>query len=344
MTNGHGDDIYKYQHIKLNFSSNVYNHHNQQPLTDYLATQLNAIANYPEPTPATLERMLAEALGMEPRQVMVTNGATEAIYIISQAYSRSFTTVVVPTFAEYADACRLNGHIVRMAPSLDAVPEGTDLLWLCNPCNPTGQVTDAEQLLHAIKSNKNTLFIIDASYAPFTDKSLITPIEAALYPNVLMLHSMTKEFAVPGLRLGYVTAATSLIDRLRRLQMPWSVNAMAQIAGCWLVDHRENYRLPLDMLLKERERVARALSVTGKVDVYPSDTHILLCHLHYGTTAELKDRLARNHGILIRDASNFEGLDAGHFRIAVQTPRENDILIEACLSCSELEPVQPEVN
>lgn len=329
MIQGHGDDIYRYADISLNFSSNVYNHHSQQPLMDFIASQLSALNNYPEPTPATLERKLAATHGLEPQQVMVTNGATEAIYLTAQAYSRSFTTVVVPTFAEYADACRLHGHIVRTVGHLDEMPEGTDLVWLCNPCNPTGQVMEAARLLDSIKSHPYTLYIIDASYAPFTDKQLISPVETAQLSNVLMLHSMTKEFAVPGLRIGYVTAAAALTARLRRQQMPWSVNALAQIAGCWLLDHRADYKLPLDMLLSERERVAGQLRATGCIDVLPSDTHILLCRLHCGTAAELKDYLARQHGILIRDASNFEGLSDGHFRIAVQTPEHNELLIKA---------------
>ena len=112
--------------------------------------------------------------------------------------------------------------------------------------------------------------------------------------------------------------------------MPWSVNGLAGEAGLYLLAHSEDYRLPLEMLLHERKRVGEALQASGICDVLPSDTHILLCRLRSGNAAELKERLIRQHGILIRDASNFEGLDSRYFRIAVQTPAENDELIN-CL-------------
>lgn len=329
MTHGHGDDLYSYPHIRLNFSSNVYDHHDHSALMAYLASQLSVITHYPEPAPATLERRLAEELHLMSSQVMVTNGATEAIYLTAQAYRSSRTAIVVPAFAEYADACRQYGHQVVSVTSLDGLNEDFHTVWICNPCNPTGIVFEREKLLDTIRCHPHTLFIIDASYAPFTMKPLIGVEEAAEMRNVIMLHSMTKEFAVPGLRLGYVTADPDVLDRLRALQMPWSVNAIAQLAGMWLLNHKQQYTIPVEMLMEERRRVASQLQATGCIDVYPSDTHILLCHLHNGTAAELKDYLANKHSILIRDASNFEGLTQAHFRIAVQTPKENDELIKA---------------
>ena len=112
--------------------------------------------------------------------------------------------------------------------------------------------------------------------------------------------------------------------------MPWSVNSVAQEAGLWLTAHRKKYLVLLEELIQERRRVAHALESLGVYDALPSDTHILLCRLHQGTAADLKDYLARQHGILIRDASNFEGLDHRYFRIAVQSQAENDELI-ACI-------------
>ena len=140
---------------------------------------------------------------------------------------------------------------------------------------------------------------------------------------------MTKEFAIPGLRLGYLTACRRLTEQIGRGRIPWSVNTIAQDAGLWLTAHREKYHLPLDELIFERSRVGLVLEALDICDALPSDTHILLCRLREGTAAILKDYLARKHGILIRDATNFEGLDNRYFRIAMQTRAENDELIEA---------------
>ena len=321
MLTGHGDDIRRYKDIRINFSSNVYNHFDHTRLFRHLAESLPHVLNYPEPTPTTLEERLAQMLDLQPSEVMVTNGATEAIYLIAQSFTGASSAILHPTFSEYQDACRLHHHI------LDGNNE--DMIWICNPNNPTGLTIDKADLLAIIGENSNTVYVIDASYSPFTLQPLITPAEAVRLPNIFMLHSMTKGFAIPGLRLGYVTACTTLLDRVRKCRMPWSVNQMAIDAGHYLLSHIDDYRLDIHALMAERERVASLLAEIRGIEVFPSDSHILLCRTLHGSSPMLKDYLARHHGILIRDASNFEGLDNSYFRIAIQTPKENDELINS---------------
>ena len=202
---------------------------------------------------------------------------------------------------------------------------GGFLLWLCNPNNPTGQVIPKPILESAIASHPNIIFVIDESYAPFTKEPLIGCRNQ--FPNVLLLHSMTKEFAIPGLRLGYITGSAALLSRVRKCRMPWAVNQLAIEAAHYLLAHKSDYTLDLPALMAERERMARELSTIDGITVYPSDTHILLCRIEGTTAAQLKDYLANNYGILIRDASNFRGLDEHYFRIAVQTPEEDNRLL-----------------
>ena len=329
MLNGHGDDIYRYDDIRINFSSNVYNHFDHEPLFAHLANKLDNVVAYPEPFPATLEAELAMMLGLQSDEVSVCNGATEAIYLIAQTYRRSKSAVLMPTFSEYADACRLHEHDVCSFYSLDQLPPRAQLVWICNPNNPTGTVIERDTLLELIDNNSERMFVLDQSYAPFTQKPLITPAEAARRSNIIMLHSMTKEYAIPGLRLGYITAQKAVLNELRLQRMPWSVNQVAIDAGRYLLAHQDDYRLDLDALMSERSRVAEQLQKLGCIDVWQSDTHILLCKLRIGKASALKDYLALEHHILIRDASNFQGLDSTFFRIAVQTPEENDMFIDA---------------
>lgn len=340
MINGHGDDIFRYDDIRINFSSNVYNHFDHTGLFAHLAKKMPSIVNYPEPAPHSLEAELASMLSIDPTNVMVTNGATEAIYLIAQTYRGNHSTILTPTFSEYADACHLHYHTLHYLSSfspfkgagglsLSNKGSGERLLFLCNPNNPTGTVIPKDKLIALIESNPLVTFIIDASYAPFTRQPLLSAEEAVAYPNVLMLHSMTKEFAIPGLRLGFLTGCEGLLDPIRRQRMPWSVNQVAIDAGHYLIHHRDEFAFDLDALLDEREYVATELKKLGIIDVWPSDTHILLCKLRFGLAADLKDYLAKEHGILIRDASNFEGLDSTFFRIAVQTRQENNELIKA---------------
>lgn len=334
MIEGHGDDLYKYNRpIIANFSSNLTNWIDASPLKAYLREHVDEVVSaYPEPQPYTLEARLAETWGIQPDQVCVTNGATEAIYLIAQSFAGERSAVMQPTFSEYADACRIHGHRVRSLyqwPEHDRLPEDLRLLWLCNPNNPTGQVVDKSRIIRLAESNPHVLFIIDQSYEAFTLKSLLTAREAVEMPNVLLLHSLTKRYAMPGLRLGYVTGNASLSRHLRTHRMPWSVNGVALLAGLFLLEHPEVMPFDLAKCLEETVRLRTLFRKTGGMDVWDTDTHFMLVRLRMGKAATLKDYLANEHGLLIRDASNFEGLDATCFRISTQQPKDNDKLVNA---------------
>jgi threonine-phosphate decarboxylase len=344
MIQGHGDDAYRYgRPIRANFSSNVYGHVDQSALKAHLRERLDAIGNYPEPEPYTLEAALAIHLGIDPASICVTAGATEAIYLVAHAFQGSTTTILQPTFSEYADACALYNH--RMTPCARqnlfspgtspelkepaAAPGPRTTCWLCNPNNPTGDVIPREVLIETIETHPETVFVVDQSYGFFTQEALLEDAEVVKLPNVIVLHSMTKRFSMPGLRLGYVTAHPDLIGRIRAVRMPWSVNALAIEAGLFLCAHPDTAPIDLPALLAETERLRMRLNALPGLTAEPTQTHFFLCRLEEGRAADLKQWLADTHGLLIRDASNFEGLDAGCFRIATQTPEENDLLVEA---------------
>lgn len=330
MIEGHGDDLYKYgKKIVSNFSSNVYNRIDHSGLYQRLNERLSTICSYPEPMPYSLESEIARRYSLTPRQVCVTNGATEAIYLIAQVFQGRISAVLGPTFSEYADACRVHRHKVKPFYSLDALPEDAELVWICNPNNPTGEVRNKEDLKALVDSHPDKLFIFDQSYEYYTLKSLLGIKEAASFPNVILLHSMTKQYAIPGLRVGYFTASEGLTDDVRCRRMPWSVNSLAIEAAKYLLEEGDGISADIPQLLAERERLTNLLLATGMLEIWPTDTHYMLIKLRMGKAAALKDFLAVNHGILIRDASNFEGLDERFFRIATQTPEENDKLVKA---------------
>lgn len=334
MIEGHGDDLYKYNcPITANFSSNLTNWIDPEPLKAYLRLHVGeVISSYPEPQPYTLESMLAERLGIQPDQVCATNGATEAIYLIAQSFAGHRSAVCQPTFSEYADACRIHAHRVTSLyhlPENGILPETFQMLWICNPNNPTGRVWEKSFLAQLVECNPNTLFVIDQSYESFTLKPLLTAREATEWPNVLLLHSLTKRYAMPGLRLGYLTGNSALLHHLRTHRMPWSVNAVAVMAGLFLTGHPDAVPFDLPGCLAETARLQAALRQTGVLDVWDTDTHFMLVHLRIGKASALKDYLAQQHGLLIRDASNFEGLDTSCFRISTQQASDNAKLVEA---------------
>ena len=336
MIEGHGDDSYKYSRpITANFSSNVYSKVDLSALKAHLCARIDGISNYPEPEPYTLENRLARHHRLPAEAVCVTNGATEAIYLIAQTFRGTNTAIVQPTFSEYADACRMHGHRVTSLYRLPVesegylLPEEVRMLWLCNPNNPTGTVVEKEQLAMFVRNNPQVCFVIDQSYEYFTLCPLFSAAEAAAFPNILQLHSMTKRYAVPGLRLGYVTGNPNLLHRLRTNRMPWSVNQLAIEAGLHLLEHDVPNPLDVASYLQETARLRHALEALGGLEVWATETHFMLVCLRVGKASALKEYLAEEYGILIRDASNFDGLNEHFFRIAAQSREENDMLVKA---------------
>ena len=331
MTYGHGDDKYRYgDRVKMNFSSNIYQRADLTELKDYLATRLDAIGNYPEPEPKALEALIAEKLEISADMVMVTNGANEAIYLIAQLYRHWASVIPQPTYNEYADACRMFGHTISYDRNdeLNILPEDR-IYWLCNPDNPTGNVLLKSLITYIIRKHPRYLYVIDQSYADYTLQPMLEMKEMLDCYNVMILQSLSKKYCVPGLRLGYLTASPIIIDRLRDIRQPWTVNALAIEAGKWLVEHDPKVLPDLKEYLDEAQRLKQQLADIEGLMVMDTQTHYMLVNIDWATSLELKNWLIEHHGILIRDASNFHSLDDHCFRVAAQTPEENDALISA---------------
>ena len=331
MIYGHGDDLYQYGNkVKMNFSSNIFTHADLSQLKMHLAMRLDVISNYPEPEPITLERLLAEQLGIQPQQVMVTAGATEAIYLIAQLYHGWASVIPQPTFGEYEDACKKNDHVVSYFDNdaIEHLPEQR-LYWLCNPNNPTGNVMVKGLVSYVVRHHPQYLYVVDQSYENFTHKAVLLPREMTDCHNLLILHSMTKRYCIPGLRLGYVTGSPVILDRLRQLRQPWSVNAMALEAGRFIVENGFEPIADREAYLKEAVHLQAQFAAIDGISVMDSHTNFMLCRIEKAEARQLKQWLLENHGILIRDASNFHGLDDHYFRVAAQLPAENEALIAA---------------
>ncbi len=331
MIYGHGDDTYRYgEKIKINFSSNIYQNADLTELKQYLTTRLDAIGNYPEPEPKELEELIAEKLEIPASMVMVTNGANEAIYLIAQHYRGWASVIPQPTYTEYADACRVFDHVIsyERTDELDILPEDR-IYWICNPDNPTGNVMLKQLLAYVIKKHPRYLYVIDQSYADYTLQPMLKPKELLDCYNVMILHSLSKKYCIPGLRLGYITASPIIIDRLRDIRQPWTVNTLAIEAGKWLIKNSPKVLPDLKGYIAEAQRLRYELQSIEGLMVMDTKTHYMLVNIDWTTGLELKNWLIENHGILIRDASNFHGLDDHCFRVAAQSPEENDALINA---------------
>ena len=331
MLDGHGDDIYRYDDlVKMNFSSNIYQHADLTALKEFMKGHFDLIANYPEPQPRSLERLIALKEGISPEAVLVTNGATEAIYMIAAHFKNSASVIPQPTFNEYADACRQFNHIISYENNDEMTELPRDrVYWICNPNNPSGNVLMKGFMDYVVRRSPRYAFVVDQSYEGYTKEPLLQAREMIDVPNLLMLHSLSKTYGVPGLRLGYITGHPDTVQLLRQHRHPWAMNALSIEAGKFLLKKGLPAVGNLEEYLEETQRFRSNLREVNGVRIFETKTNYMLCELENATATDLKYHLIHEHGMLIRDCSNFYGLDNHFFRVSAQLPEENDALVAA---------------
>jgi threonine-phosphate decarboxylase len=333
MLHGHGDDGYRHAYeLVADFSTNVWYGGEPAGLKDYVFSQWPRINRYPEVLAESLAARVAAHHGVRPAQVLMSSGTTESIYLVAQAWAGRRTTILTPAFAEYEDACRLHGHALRFLPweKLEAdAPLASDLVFICNPNNPTGSVLTAATVASLLAANPGVVFVLDEAFIEFTTSiDTLLPL-LARFDNLLLLRSLTKAYAIPGLRLGYVVAPEALIARLTAAKAPWTVGALAAAAGHFIFENFAAVQPPVGPLLADRVAFAAQVAQVPGLTVGASHTHYFVAQVPRGTAADLKRWLLARHGLLIRDAGNFRGLTPAHFRVSTQRPAHNHLLLNA---------------
>lgn len=334
MLFGHGDDFYNSPNeVKINFSSNVWHGANLEKLKEHLYSQFDKLTRYPEPDAATLKRLLARRYELSENRIVVTNGSITAFYLLAQAWKGAKSTIAIPSFAEYEDACQLHGHEMHFFSTSDDLSElsleGQDFCWICNPNNPDGKLIHRTELLAFIAANRQTIFIVDQAYVAFTTEELLKPGDVKAHENLVIVQSISKAYNIPGLRIGYLIASPAIVEKVEKYIIPWSVNAMALEASKYILIHPAQFTLPIRKWQRETAEFIYQLNKLDGLEVIPTSTTFFLVRLKKGTAAALKTHLLTEHGILIRDASNFRGLDETYFRLSTQTSSENAILTTA---------------
>lgn len=334
MLFGHGDDFYNSQNeVKINFSSNVWHGANLEKLKDHLIEQFNKLTHYPEPDAASLKRLLARRYEITENNVVVTNGSITAFYLLAQAWKGAKSMITVPSFSEYEDACRLHEHELSFFSTSDDLSElsleGQDFCWICNPNNPDGKLLHRTEMIGLLTANRNTKFIVDQAYVAFTTEDMLKPSDIKNHPNLILVQSISKAYNIPGLRIGYIVASPEITDEINKYLIPWSINAIAIEASKYILIHPAQFTLPIRKWQRETAELIYQLNKFDNLEVIPTATTFFLVRLKKGTAADLKKFLWENYGILIRDASNFRGLDETYIRLSTQTTAENQILIDA---------------
>ncbi len=340
----HGGDIYR-NRVCLDFSVNGNPYGIPAGVREAISGSADLCEHYPDIRSEALREAIGSFYGLSPEKILCGNGASELLMAVVHAVRPEKTVIPVPSFYGYERAaCASGGEIVYfpmaeehnfsltdeedMRSLIRQLDSGVSLLFLANPNNPTG-ICIPQGLLAALLSHcreNNIVVVLDECFLEFTPKGEARSClgKEDIWPNLIVLRSFTKIFALPGVRLGYLSCADPiLLDKIERQLPEWNVSIPAQQAGIAALKETDWLAEAVCYVEGEREYLANGLCGLG-IRVYPSEADFLLFY----TDAPLY-RLLLNEGILIRDCSNYRGLREGFFRTAVKKREENTQLLEA---------------
>jgi len=332
----------------IDFSSNI-NPAGFPPQTSKIIKEnINLINKYPDPESSELKSRLSEILNIDSKNILAGNGSSELFYLSVRAVSPIKVLIPAPTFVEYEQAARsvsascifVNYEKKNQEFKIDLQKiikktANSNLLFFCNPNNPTGSLLDKEEILFLIKKcRENDCFIfIDEAFIDFVDdiknKSVIKNIQK--YSNALVFRSLTKFFAIPGIRLGYIVGNKNLINKIKVCQPDWPVNLFAQMVGKEVISDINYISQTRELIKREKEFLSKSLEKIKQLKLYKSYANFILIEIKDKslTSGALAEKLGRDYKILIRDCANFRNLGNNFFRIAIKNRHENILLINS---------------
>ena len=342
----HGGDVYNRKNLPegkpvLDFSANINPLGLPASVKAAVKKALPECEHYPDPFCRELVKKLALVHGVPVQEVLCGNGAADILFRVVAALKPRRTLLLAPTFSDYEKAVLAAGGKVDYYPLqeekdfaldrgiLQAITKRIEMVILCTPNNPTGQVVEPG-LLREILDKCETMgirLLVDECFLDFVEGgeqlSLLPELEA--HHQLVILKAFTKMYAMPGLRLGYcLTAATDLLEHMRENSQDWSVSVLAQAAGLAALNETAYVRETRELIGKERAYLSTQLRRTG-FKVYPGRANFLLCRRQDKTNWV---NALRKQGFLIRDCSNFQNLGPGYYRVAVKDRRANRLLIK----------------
>lgn len=345
MKQNHGGDWFAYETEygapPLDFSASI------SPLGLPEGARAAAIASleqadrYPDPQCRALRAALAEHHGVPADRIVCGAGAADLIYRLVHSLRPRHALIPIPTFTEYERALREADCMIRHFPLSesedfklpdsfpDAIEPGTELVFLCQPNNPTGTIADLALMQHILQrcADIGAVMVVDECFLDLADAPEAYTLINALadFTNLVILKAFTKTYAMAGLRLGYALCGDAVLaQRLDAQGQPWAVSSPADAAGRAALQDKDYLLRLRELIQHERPRMEHALTDMGYRVLHGSANFLLFYSADKALGVKLRER-----GILIRDCSDFSGLKAGWYRIAIRTAEENDALLWA---------------
>jgi len=330
----------------IDMSSNLNPLGPPQRIHSLILENIHAIHALPEPDGSSMARGFARYHGIDPSRVIPGNGTTFFIYTLPIALGAKKVLISGPTYSDYQDACAMHGIAytnclagpeTRFLPDMDELSRQAgeaDLVFICNPNNPTGVLIPKPDLESLIKGHPHTCFVVDESYLPFVDDAeALSFVGDTHQPNLVVLSSMSKIFRIPGLRTGFLSGAKPLVDKVMSYYQPWSVNSLAQEVIRDIFDHPDTilpfYRETREYIKEEKRVFCDALEGVRGIRLVEAPTYFVLAELEDMKAPEFCDQVGEDK-ILIRDCTNFKGLSDRFVRFSLKT-REVNLTLAAAI-------------
>lgn len=339
----HGGDWAGYRarfgHDALDFSANVSPLGLPQGVADAIVAALPTADRYPDPLCRELRTALSRAEQLPEPWILCGNGAADLIYRLVWALKPRRALLPAPTFAEYAAAlesvgCEVKRKTLHEADDfavteafVQAVNQSIDLVFLCQPNNPTGQITPPElvqRLVHRC-ADCGAVLVVDECFLDFLQQRDALTAKPLLQtaPNLVILKAFTKLYAMAGVRLGYALCSdAALLDKMRAAGQPWAVSGLAQAAGLAALEETAYADSVRTLIADQRPKLAAGLRALG-LRVVDGQANYLL----FRAPADFGAKL-RRHGAVVRGCGNYPGLDETWYRTAVRTQKENEQLLK----------------
>ena len=294
----------------------------------------------PDPFCFHLRGRIAQQYGVLPSEILAGNGTSELLYLLPRAIKPKRAVIPVPSYVDYEYSARAADIVVVYVhmdeksgfqfplDRLESTLRPGDVVLLGRPNNPIGAVSEAEEIRTLARKNSEVFFVVDQAFYDFVGDT--DSLVQNRPKNVVVLFSLTKIFAIPGIRVGWLVGDEKFVERLRRLQAPWSVNVFAQAIAERALEDKALIELTRKSIGKVRGKMAREIRGIEGLYVYPSEANFLLVRIQKrGLDAVKLRELLLNYKIIIRCCDNFVGLDKTFFRISVRSEEENQRLINA---------------
>ena len=368
MSKIHGGNIFQFAHEQriepyevVDFSANINPLGPSQRGLDALNAQLRYISHYPDATNDDVLNAIADTYGMDKHQIIVGNGAAELLYAICRLPGYTGAFVPAPGFSEYKEALEASKIPVRdifYRPREDdngkpyfEVPylaletfaaelkgqDGRIIVFLGNPNNPDGTLLDKDHIrtVASMLKDANSLLVIDESFIDFVGNDSLQDNEHSMrslvneFDNIIVVHSFTKFYAVPGLRIGAAFANKTLITQLQQYIPSWSVNTLAQAYTKAALNDVDYIKLTKQELNEERAFMYNALDALEGVTVYPPSANFILFQVNQeGITANYINEELKKYNMIVRNCDSYVGLTNHWVRIAIKDHETNIKLVD----------------